>query len=39
LFGYRKVRYLGIAMNGAQLFALIAIANVSPANTHSGHRF
>lgn len=27
-FGYRKVRYRGITKNGAQLFALLAIANL-----------
>jgi len=27
-FGYRKVRYRGIAKNGAQVFALIALANL-----------
>ena len=27
-FGYRKVRYRGIAKNGAQLFALFALANL-----------
>jgi IS5 family transposase len=27
-FGYRKVRYRGIAKNGAQLFALFALANI-----------
>ncbi len=28
-FGYRKVRYRGIANNGAQVFALLALANLS----------
>ena len=28
-FGYRKVRYRGIAKNGAQVFALLALANCS----------
>src|SRR6187549_3185621 len=28
-FGYRKVRYRGIAKNGAQVFALLALANLS----------
>ena len=27
-FGYRKVRYRGIAKNGAQSFSLLAIANL-----------
>jgi IS5 family transposase len=27
-FGYRKVRYRGIAKNGAQVFALLAFANL-----------
>ena len=27
-FGYRKVRYRGIAKNGAQVFALLALANI-----------
>ena len=27
-FGYRKVRYRGIEKNGAQLFALFALANI-----------
>jgi hypothetical protein len=27
-FGYRKVRYRGIAKNGAQVFALVALANL-----------
>src|SRR6476660_3061484 len=27
-FGYRKVRYRGIAKNGAQIFALLALANL-----------
>jgi len=27
-FGYRKVRYRGIAKNGAQVFALLALANL-----------
>jgi len=27
-FGYRKVRYCGIAKNGAQVFALLALANL-----------
>jgi IS5 family transposase len=27
-FGYRKVRYRGIAKNGAQVFALFALANL-----------
>ena len=27
-FGYRKVRYRGIAMNGAQVFSLLALANL-----------
>ena len=27
-FGYRKVRYRGIAKNGAQMFALLALANL-----------
>ena len=26
-FGYRNVRYRGIAKNGAQVFALLALAN------------
>jgi IS5 family transposase len=32
-FGYRKVRYRGIAKNGAQVFSLLALANLcmSPA--------
>ena len=27
-FGYRKVRYRGIAKNGAQVFALLALAKL-----------
>jgi len=27
-FGYRKVRYRGIKKNGAQVFALLALANI-----------
>ena len=27
-FGYRKVRYRGIAKNGTQVFALLALANL-----------
>jgi IS5 family transposase len=27
-FGYRKVRYPGIAKNGAQVFVLLALANL-----------
>ena len=27
-FGYRKVRYRGIAKNGAQVIALLALANL-----------
>ena len=27
-FGYRRVRYRGIAKNGAQVFALLALANL-----------
>ena len=27
-FGYRKVRYRGIAKNGAQVFVLLALANL-----------
>ncbi len=27
-FGYRKVRYRGIAKNGAQVFTLLALANL-----------
>jgi transposase, IS5 family len=27
-FGYRKVRYRGIAKNGARAFALLALANL-----------
>ena len=27
-FGYRRVRYRGIAKNGAQVFALFALANL-----------
>jgi hypothetical protein len=27
-FGHRKVRYRGIAKNGAQVFALLALANL-----------
>ena len=27
-FGYRKVRYRGIMKNGAQVFALLALANI-----------
>ena len=27
-FGYRKVRYRGIQKNGAQVFALLALANL-----------
>ena len=27
-FGYRKVRYRGITKNGAQVFALLALANL-----------
>lgn len=27
-FGYRKVRFRGIAKNGAQVFALLALANL-----------
>jgi IS5 family transposase len=27
-FAYRKVRYRGIEKNGAQLFALFALANI-----------
>jgi IS5 family transposase len=27
-FGYRKARYRGIAKNGAQVFALLALANL-----------
>jgi hypothetical protein len=27
-FGYRKVRYHGIAKNGAQVFSLLALANL-----------
>ena len=27
-FGYRRVRYRGIAKNGAQLFTLLALANL-----------
>jgi IS5 family transposase len=27
-FGYRKVRYRGIAKNGAQVFALLALASL-----------
>ena len=27
-FGYRKVRYRGIEKNGAQVFALLALANL-----------
>jgi hypothetical protein len=27
-FGYRKVRYRGIAKNDAQLFSLLALANL-----------
>jgi IS5 family transposase len=27
-FGYRKVRYRGIAKNGARVFALLALANL-----------
>jgi IS5 family transposase len=27
-FGYRKVRYRGISKNGAQVFALLALANL-----------
>ena len=30
-FGYRKVRHRGIAKNGAQVFALLALANLFPA--------
>jgi transposase, IS5 family len=28
-FGYRNVRYRGIAKNGAQVFSLLALANLS----------
>jgi transposase, IS5 family len=27
-FGYRRVRYRGVAKNGAQVFALLALANL-----------
>ena len=27
-FGYRKVRYRGITKNGAQVFSLLALANL-----------
>ena len=27
-FGYRKVRYRGIKKNGAQVFTLLALANI-----------
>ena len=27
-FGYRKVRYRGLAKNGAQVFSLLALANL-----------
>ena len=27
-FGYRKVRYRGIVKNGAQVFSLLALANL-----------
>ena len=27
-FGYRKVRYRGLAKNAAQLFSLLALANL-----------
>ena len=27
-FGYRKVRYRGLAKNAAQVFALLALANL-----------
>jgi IS5 family transposase len=27
-FGYRKVRYRGIKKNGAQVFSLLALANI-----------
>lgn len=27
-FGYRKVRYRGIAKNGAHVFSLLALANI-----------
>ena len=33
-FGYRKVRYRGIAKNGAQVFALLALANLFLARRH-----
>ena len=29
-FGYRKVRYRGIAKNGAQVFSLLALASLDP---------
>jgi IS5 family transposase len=33
-FGYRKVRYRGIEKNGAQVFALLALANLFLARRH-----
>jgi IS5 family transposase len=33
-FGYRKVRYRGIAKNGAQVFSLLALANLYLARGH-----
>jgi len=33
-FGYRKVRYRGIAKNGAQVFSLLALANLYLARQH-----
>ena len=33
-FGYRKVRYRGIAKNGAQVFSLLALANLYLAAGH-----
>lgn len=39
-FGNRKVRYRGIAKNGAQVFALLALANLyqPAADLHSLHK-
>jgi IS5 family transposase len=33
-FGYRRVRYRGIAKNGAQVFALLALANLYLSRRH-----
>jgi len=37
LFGYRKVRYKGLARNQAQLFTLFALGNLVLAGRCQGH--